>query len=89
MYCNDAGRWEPEPIRCIPGPLTIYVEIDGPVIRVKAKVANNATGVNLVDVTNDKVIVYTGMRGSSDIEPNIEVKLNAPSTDGRLIETSV
>lgn len=81
MECNSNGKWTPDPIKCIPGPLTVYVKIEGSVVRVTAIGANNSTGVNVLDVTDDKVIVYTGQQATGNVKPNVDVEIDVPNPD--------
>lgn len=68
MKCNANGQWEPQPDRCIPGPLTINIYLNEKKLTLQSFLnRNNAT---LIEILDDKVIIHTNNQ-----DTNINIKL--------------
>lgn len=75
MKCNANGQWEPQPDRCIPGPLTINIYLNEKKLTLQSFLnRNNAT---LIEILDDKVIIHTNNQ-----DTNINIKL--PETNSNL-----
>lgn len=63
VRCNANGQWEPQPIRCVPGPLTINIYLNDTNLSLQSFLnANNAT---LIEILEDKVIVHINSQNIS------------------------
>lgn len=71
VRCNSNGRWEPEPIRCVPGPLIINIHINDTILSLDSN--NNLD--KIVEILRDKVIVYTDQNN-----PDIDVRISQTRT---------
>lgn len=66
VRCNANGQWEPEPIRCIPGPLSINIYLNDNQLLLQTTLdKNNST---LIEILSDKIIIYTNSQNSNDSE---------------------
>lgn len=66
VRCDENGQWVPEPIRCIPGPLTINIYLNDTNLTLHTTLdRNNAT---FIEILNDRVIVHTNIK-------NIDVRM--------------
>ncbi|XP_025263212.1 modular serine protease-like [Camponotus floridanus] len=58
--CNENGQWVPEPIRCIPAPLTINVYLNDTNLAFHTTLdRNNAT---FIEILNDRIIINTNTK---------------------------
>lgn len=77
VRCNMNGQWEPEPIRCVPGPLTINIYLDNTKLLLNTTLdRNNAT---FIEILNDRVIIYTNVNDPN--YPNIDIRIPKQSND--------
>lgn len=76
VRCNTNGQWEPEPMRCIPGPLTINIYINDTKLVVFHSIfdRNNAT---FIEVLNDRVIIHSNARDPN--YPDINIRAPQPN----------
>jgi len=75
VRCNANGQWEPEPMRCIPGPLTINIYINDTKLAFQTVLdRNNST---FIEVLDDRVIIYTN--ANNPHYPNIDVRIPKPN----------
>lgn len=71
VRCNTNGQWEPEPMRCIPGPLTINIYVNDTKFTFHTALdRNNATFIEILD---DRIIIHTNIKNPnySDIDVRI------------------
>lgn len=60
VRCNENGQWEPEPIRCVPGLLTINIYLNNTKLMLNTILnRNNATFIEILD---DRVIIHTNVK---------------------------
>ncbi|KYN18744.1 Very low-density lipoprotein receptor, partial [Trachymyrmex cornetzi] len=71
VRCNANGQWEPEPMRCIPGPLMINIYINNTKFMFHTTFDRNAT---FIEVLNDRIIIYTNANNPS--YPNIDIRIS-------------
>lgn len=72
VTCNQRGLWEPEPIRCVPGPLAINVYINENTISLDTNIQKNNSAI--IEVLHDRVIIYLNNRRNN--YPDIDVRMN-------------
>jgi len=82
VRCNANGQWEPEPMRCIPGPLTINIYIND--TKLAFQTVLNRNNSTFIEVLDDRVII-TRMPNYSNIDvriskPNNNIVTNEPWT---------
>lgn len=66
VKCNENGEWEPEPIRCIPGPPIINIYVNEISVSIETDIQeNNST---LIEVLEDKIIIYRNRE--KEMKPN-------------------
>nr|XP_012150538.1 PREDICTED: low-density lipoprotein receptor-related protein 2-like [Megachile rotundata] len=77
--CNKNGQWDPQPMECLPGSITINIHTGQTVLHTD--VENNSS--TLVEVLPDKIIIYPN-RTINDY-PDIDIRVNSGnnSTDVR------
>lgn len=77
VTCNATGQWEPEPIKCTAGPLTINIYLNNSNLVLHTTLdRNNATFIEILD---DRVIIHTN---DKDIKyPNIDVRTPTSSNN--------
>jgi len=69
VRCNANGEWEPEPMRCIPGPLMINIYINDTQLTLHTAFdRNNPTFIEILD---DRVIIHTKVKNISYSEMNV------------------
>lgn len=73
VVCNERGQWEPEPLRCIPGPLVINVHIEGGSITLQASNEKNHSLSPIIEVMPDKIIIHADTRNPNN--PDIDVRI--------------
>lgn len=72
VRCNNNGQWEPEPIRCIPGPLTIIIYSNDSFVLLQTDVTkNNST---FIEVLNDKIVIHIYKNKTAD--PDIDIRFD-------------
>ncbi|KYM99092.1 Coagulation factor X [Cyphomyrmex costatus] len=71
VKCNVNGHWEPEPMRCIPGPLMINIYINNTKLTFHTTFDRNAT---FIEVLDDRVVIYTSANNSN--YPNIDIRVS-------------
>lgn len=76
VRCNINGQWEPEPMQCIPGPLTINIYVNDNKTCHMILDRNNATFIEILD---DRVIIHTNTKNPN--YPDIDVRIRKPSSD--------
>lgn len=77
VKCNINGRWEPQPIQCVPGPLTINIYINDTKITLQTPLSrNNAT---LIEILKDRVVIRTSRKDSNN--PDVDVKIPKPNSN--------
>lgn len=72
VSCNENGQWEPEPMRCIAGPL-INIYINNTKLKFHPTFNRNAT---FIEVLDDRVIIYTNTNN-----PNIDIRVSKSNND--------
>lgn len=83
VRCNANGQWEPEPIRCIPGPLSINIYLsDNQLILQTTLDRKNST---LIQILSDRIIIYTNPQKSNNStrveETRTQVDTNSDLTE--------
>lgn len=77
VRCNTNGQWEPEPMRCVPGPLiNIYFE-NNQLVGQTTLDRNNAT---LIEILDDKIIIHTNNQNLNS-SPNIDIRISKPNSE--------
>ncbi|KAG5307515.1 FA9 factor, partial [Acromyrmex insinuator] len=71
VRCNANGQWEPEPMRCIPGPLMINIYINNTKFTFHTTFDRNAT---FIEVLDDRIIIYTNANNPN--YPNINIRVS-------------
>lgn len=72
VRCNNNGQWEPEPIKCIPGPLTIIIYSNDSSVLLQTDVTkNNST---FIEVLNDKIVIHIYKNKTAD--PDIDIRFD-------------
>lgn len=72
VRCNNNGQWEPEPIQCIPGPLTIIIYNNDSSVLLQTDVTkNNST---FIEVLNDKIVIHVYKNKTTD--PDIDIRFD-------------
>lgn len=69
VRCNDNGQWEPEPMRCVPGPITINIYVNNTSVSLQTDKKSDST---LIEVFDDKVVLYINKERNTD--PDIDVR---------------
>jgi len=60
VRCNANGQWEPEPMRCIPGLLSISIYINDTKLTFQTVLDRN--NFTFIEVLDDRVIIYTNAK---------------------------
>jgi len=77
VRCNENGQWVPKPIRCIPGPLTINIYLNGTNLAFHTTLdRNNAT---FIEILNDRVIIHTNTKYPN--YSNMDVRVPTSNND--------
>jgi len=71
VKCDENGQWVPEPIQCIPGPITnINIYLNNILTLQTTLHTNNATFIEILD---DKIIIHTNVKDT--YYSNIDIKI--------------
>lgn len=76
VRCNANGQWEPEPIRCVPGPLAINIYLNNNSLVFHTTL--DRKNVTFIEILDDRIIIHTNVRDLN--YPNIDVRIS-PNND--------
>lgn len=77
VRCNENGQWEPEPMKCIPGPLTINIYINDTQLTLHTTFdRNNST---LIEVLDDRIIIHTNVKNPN--YPDTDIRGPKPNNN--------
>lgn len=79
VRCNANGQWEPEPMRCIPGPLTINIYVNNSQVTLHSTFDRN--NVTFIEVLEDRIIIHTNDKNPSDINIKVPHRNNTASDE--------
>lgn len=86
VRCDVNGQWEPQPIRCIPGPhsINIYLNDNQLVLRTTLNGNNSA----LIEILSDKIIIHTNLQNSNHLKTveRARTQMDAGRPSGKLTE---
>lgn len=74
VKCNARGQWEPEPIKCSPGPIIINIMLNETIISFQNSFNENCPFSRLMDMVNNKSIAYDDDRTPRNDYPDIDVR---------------
>lgn len=77
VRCNANGQWEPEPMRCIPGPLTINIYIND--TQLAFHTTFNGNNPTFIEVLDDRVIIHTNNKNPN--YPKMDVSVENPNNN--------
>jgi len=77
VTCNENGQWAPEPIQCIPGPLTINIYLNDTNLALHTTL--DRKNVTFIEILNDRVIIHTDTKDAN--YPNIDVRMSTSNND--------
>lgn len=81
VTCNKNGQWQPDPIRCIPGPLNINIYVNNSSVSLQTDVQiNNSTFVEIFD---DKIVIYRNKK--ENIDSDIDIRIGRDSKNRNII----
>ncbi|EFN89458.1 Low-density lipoprotein receptor-related protein 2 [Harpegnathos saltator] len=88
VRCDTDGKWVPDPIRCIPGPISINIYFNNSQLMLQTPL--DKEGPTLIEISNDRIIIHTNQQSLIDLKGVEETKtqINTERSNRRLTEDS-